>query len=213
MSKTALKALANAQAFMKAAGVEVSLVEFLNDGKSREINGIKLWRNADILASLIINSAANAFQCETTESLKENGFDDMANAVEAYISSNLDDWSQLEWVACKRGAVKPELDRLAEMVNKHIEYLNREALNNGAMASANICHACACLIANDDFEMFSNTFTAQNAQKGVESWYKEWSTLAIAYDKTERDTSFRCECCNERIHGEKFHLILANFRN
>lgn len=213
MSKSALKALANAQAMIKAAGVVVSLVEYLNDGKSRTVNGKKLWRNADILTSLIINSAANCFQTETPESLDQNGYESMAQAVDGYISSNLDDWSQVEWVACKRGDVKPELDRLAEMVNRHIEYLKNEAINNGAMEIAGVCNACACLIANDDADSFSNSFTEKNARIGVASWRKEWGTLSIDHGKTDRDVSFRCDCCGERIHGEKFCLVLANFRN
>lgn len=128
MSKSAIKALVNAQAMLNAAGVVVSLVEYLNDGKSRTVNGKKLWRNADILASLIIDSAANCLQTETPETLNQNGYETMAQAVDGYISSNLDDWSQVEWVSCNRGDVKPELDRLAEMVNGHIEFMRRREL-------------------------------------------------------------------------------------
>ena len=64
MSKSALKALANADAMIKAAGVNnaAPLVEYLNDGKGRTVNGKKLWRNADVLASLLISAAANCFQ-------------------------------------------------------------------------------------------------------------------------------------------------------
>lgn len=78
--------------------------------------------------------------------------------------------------------------------------------------AAHVCHACACLIANDDADNFSNSFTEGNARKGIAAWRGEWATLAINHEQTDRDTSFKCECCGERIHGEKFHLVLANFR-
>lgn len=272
MSKSALKALANADAMIKAAGVHnaAPLVEYLNDGKGRTVNGKKLWRNADVLASLLISAAANCFQTETPETLKENGFADMAEAVDRYVASALDSWSQVEWTACNKGDTREELDRLLDMVNGHIEYMRRRELtapinkqigiNNKRLVetenenernylsninmglremvrringespdyrimpaadeetaihedSAAVCNACACLIANDDADAFSNTFTEKNARIGIASWCNEWNTLSIDHDKTDRDTSFKCDCCGERIHGEKFHLVLANFRN
>ncbi|ENZ5742853.1 hypothetical protein ACGWZF_004255 [Enterobacter hormaechei] len=130
MSKSALKALVNADAMIKAAGVlnAAPLVEYLNDGKSRTVNNKKLWRNADVLASLLVNAAANCFQTETPDTLKENGFKDMAEAVDRYVASALDSWSQVEWMACSKGDTREELDRLLDMVNGHIEYMRRREL-------------------------------------------------------------------------------------
>ena len=69
MSKSALKALANADAMIKTAGImnAAPLVEFLNDGKKRTVGNKKLWRNADVLASLLICAAADCLQTETPE--------------------------------------------------------------------------------------------------------------------------------------------------
>lgn len=269
MSKSAIKALANADAMIKAAGVNnaAPLVEYLNDGKSRTVNNKKLWRNADVLASLLINAAANCFQTETPDTLKENGFKDMAEAVDRYVASALDAWSQVEWMTCSKGDTREELDRLLDMVNGHIEYMRRRELvqpiekqigiNNREIAETNmdgkrttlaiiniglremvkrlkgeaadyrvmpgeevqhadqasVCNACACLIANDDHSVFEGREGYENAKIGIASWCNEWNTLSIDHNKTARDTSFKCDCCGERIHGEKFHLVLANFRN
>lgn len=194
-------------------------MEYLNDGKGRTVNGKKLWRNADILASLIIDSAANCLQTETPETLEQNGYETMAQAVDGYISSNLDDWSQVEWVSCNRGEVKPELDRLADMVNGHLEYLKREALKTGAddHESAVICNLCASLIANDDATGFDYSDDGEkrekNARIGIASWRDEWLTLAVDLDNAENDVSFGCECCGARVHGWRGRLIFANFRN
>lgn len=269
MSKSALKALANADAMIKAAGIlnAAPLVEYLNDGKGRTVNGKKLWRNADVLASLLICAAADCLQTETPETLEENHFKDMAEAVDRYVASALDAWSQVEWMDCKKGETAPELDRLAEMVNGHIEYMRRRELtapiekqigvNNREIAEttldgrrttlaiinsglremvkrlkgetpdyrimpgeevqhadhASVCNACACLIANDDHSAFEGREGYEDAKIGIASWCNEWNTLSIDHDKTAQDVSFSCDCCGARMHGEKFHLVLANFRN
>lgn len=204
----ALNALKDADSMIKAAGVlnAAPLVEYLNDGKSRRVNNIRLWLNADVLASLIINAAANCFQGETPDTLDENGFDDMAQAIDRYVASAIDAWSQVEWESCHTIDNRAELARLAEMAKGHV-------IASAEMDSAKVCNACACLVANDDADMFSNSFTETNARKGIIAWSNEWNTLSIDHDKTDRDVSFNCECCGERIHGERFTLVLANFRN
>lgn len=215
MSKSALKALANAEGMMKAAGVTVCLVEYLNDGKSRTVNGKKLWRNADVLASLIIEAAANCFQSETPESLKENMFDDMSTAVDRYIASALDCWSQWEWQDCQKGATAPELDRLADMVNGHLEYLKKSALEAEDAETAEICNLCASLIVNDDatgFDLADDEKRENNARIGISAWREEWVTLAVEMDEADEDVSFGCACCGARVHGWRGRLILANFR-
>lgn len=123
MSKQAVKALVNAEAFLNRIGVvDVDLVASLNDGKSREVNGKMLWRNAGMLACLIIDSAVNALHGENADTLAANGFADMREAVRAYIASNLDNWSQLEYTAAgHNGDLSLALQRLANEVNAIIE--------------------------------------------------------------------------------------------
>lgn len=128
MSKSAIKALTKAQEFMAAAGVAVNLVGYVTDSNVR-----KSWRNADALAALIINSAANAFQCENSTTFAENFFDDMAEAVERYISSNLDDWDGKSWTQKDTGA---ELDRLAIMVAANMAFESRASIVKHAAEEA-----------------------------------------------------------------------------
>ena len=218
MSKSALKALANADAMIKAAGVNnaAPLVEYLNDGKGRTVNGKKLWRNADVLASLLISAAANCFQTETPDTLKENGFSDMAEAVDRYVASALDSWSQVEWTACNKGDTRAELDRLAEMVSGHLEFMKRAALKADDNESAAICNLCASLIVNDDATGFDFSDDGEkreeNARIGIASWRAEWLTLAVDLDNAENDVSFGCECCGARVHGWRGRVVFANFR-
>lgn len=122
MSKSAIATLNKAAATLATAGVVVDLVAYLNDGKARTVSGKKLWRNADKLAALIVDSAANAFQCENSTTFADNHFDSMADAVDRYISSNLDDWSQSELEDCSSFWKVDQLARLAEMVQRNVAF-------------------------------------------------------------------------------------------
>lgn len=117
MSKSAIKSLNRANEILAVLGLVVK-VDMINDADIR-----KNWRNADVLACLIINSAANALQSENAETFEENMFDDMQDAIDCYIQANLESWNQKEWVARD---VKAELARLAEMVNGQLAYNARE---------------------------------------------------------------------------------------
>lgn len=112
MSKSAIAALTQAQNIITKSGVTVNLVGYIADKNVRQN-----WRNANDLAALIINSAANAFQCENSETLakNQNWFKTMDQAVNAYIDSNLDQWNQKE-VAGLCLVCAAELTRLSEMV-------------------------------------------------------------------------------------------------
>lgn len=137
MSKTAIATLKKAESIMATAGVNVDLVPFLNDGKARKaMDGKKLWRNADKLALLIVDSAANAFQGECSETLSngDNFFKTMTQAVEAYISSNLDCWSQVELEDCSSFFKVDHLARLADMVKANMAFEQREAAHAEALA-------------------------------------------------------------------------------
>lgn len=130
MSKSAIATLNKAQEIIAAAGVTTDLVAFLNDGKSRRGgDGKKLWRNADKLALLIVDSAANAFQGENSLTLSngDNFFKSITQAVEAYISSNLDCWSQVELEDCTSFFKVDHLARLAEMVAANMAFEQRQA--------------------------------------------------------------------------------------
>lgn len=116
MSVSAIKALSKAQQIISAADVTVNLVGYVTDSNVR-----KSWRNADALAALIINSAGNAFQCENSETFADNYFDNMADAVERYISSNLDDWNQKS-AAFMGLKAETELRRLIQMVERNQKY-------------------------------------------------------------------------------------------
>lgn len=114
MSKSAIKALEKAQEVIATSttGTKVNLVGYLTDETIR-----KNWRNADLLACLLINSVANAFQCETAESLEANLFDSMDQAIETYIQSNLDSWNNKTWPDNLRDTTD-QLIRLAVMVER-----------------------------------------------------------------------------------------------
>lgn len=117
MSKSAIKSLNRANEILAVLGLSVN-VDMINDSDIR-----KDWRNADVLACLIINSAANALQSENADTFEENMFDDMQDAINCYTQANLESWNQKEWTARD---VKAELARLAEMVNGQLAYNARE---------------------------------------------------------------------------------------
>ncbi|HED5782852.1 hypothetical protein pEpSNUABM08_75 [Erwinia phage pEp_SNUABM_08] len=271
MSKSAIKALANADAMIKAAGVNnaAPLVEYLNDGKSRTAaNGKKLWRNADVLASLLISAVASCFQCETPDTFAENHFDDMAQAIDRYVASALDSWSQVEWATCRNVGTRGELDHLANMINNHIEYMRRRELvqplekqigaNNRELvtldtgsnkskelavinialremirringespdfrimpsadvvpadeATAKICTSCADYLDNDNLDAFGDGHDdlLQIAAASLRAWSYGWQIIGTDKNNIDQDVSFNCECCKQRIHGQRFTLILS----
>lgn len=125
MSKSAIAALTKAQEIIAAAGVNVNLTGYITDAGVR-----KNWRNADALATLLINSAANAFQCEDSTTFADNFFDNMEEAVERYVSANLDDWNGKSWVQKDTAA---ELGRLADMVARNVMF-EADAAHTEALA-------------------------------------------------------------------------------
>lgn len=128
MSKSAIKSLNKANDILSSLNLTVGVpANWMVDTQAR-----LQFRNADLLACLIINSAANCLQCETEDTIDANLYDTMQQAVEGYIHSNLDCWNQKEWPeSCSD--VNEELARLAEMVECQKRYNEREAAHAEAL--------------------------------------------------------------------------------
>lgn len=119
MSKSAIKSLNRANEILAVLGLSVGVpANWMTDEQARAN-----FKNADLLACLIINSAANALQSENADTFEENMFDDMQDAINCYIQANLESWNQKEWTARD---VKAELAHLAEMVNAQLAYNARQ---------------------------------------------------------------------------------------
>lgn len=128
MSKSAIKALNKANEILSSLNLTVGIpATWMVDTQAR-----RQFRNADLLACLIINSAANALQCETEDTMSDNMYDSMQQAVEGYIHANLDDWHQNTWPESCRD-INAELARLAEMVEVQKRYNEREAAHTEAV--------------------------------------------------------------------------------
>lgn len=116
MSKSAINALNKANVILSSLNLTVGIpANWMTDTQAR-----RQFRKADLLACLIINSAANALECENAASLEANMYDNMQHAIEGYIHSNLDSWSQKDWPASCRD-VNAEIARLAEIVERRKE--------------------------------------------------------------------------------------------
>lgn len=111
MSKVAINQLNKANESLSSLGLSVGSPDAWMENESAR----KGFKNSVMLACLIINSTANALQCEDESTFKENGFTDMQDAINCYIQANLDSWNQKDWPESCRD-VKAELSRLSVMV-------------------------------------------------------------------------------------------------
>jgi hypothetical protein len=111
MSKVAINHLNKANENLSSLGLTVGSPDAWMENESAR----KGFKNSVMLACLIINSTANALQCEDESTFKENGFTDMQDAINCYIQANLDSWNQKDWPESCRD-VKAELSRLSVMV-------------------------------------------------------------------------------------------------
>lgn len=111
MSKVAINHLNKANESLSSLGLTVGSPDAWMENESAR----KGFKNSIMLACLIINSTANALQCEDESTFKENGFTDMQDAINCYIQANLDSWNQKDWPESCRD-VKAELSRLSVMV-------------------------------------------------------------------------------------------------
>lgn len=111
MSKVAINHLNKANESLSSLGLSVGSPDAWMENESAR----KGFKNSIMLACLIINSTANALQCEDESTFKDNGFTDMQDAINCYIQANLDSWNQKDWPESCRDA-KAELSRLSVMV-------------------------------------------------------------------------------------------------
>ena len=120
MSKSAIKYI---RANIKAPAGAAWLVGFINNPEVR-----KNWRNADVLARFLIDTVANAYQCENSTTFADNGHKDMDDAIESYVEANLDDWTQARFLASCFGKQTAEeiSKRLNEWRTKNAEFEARQ---------------------------------------------------------------------------------------
>lgn len=130
MSKSAIKYLTAANEILSALNLTIgNPASWMTNEQARG-----QFKNADLLACLIIDSAANALICENVDTLDETMYDDMQQAVEGYISSNLDDWNQAEWKAnASLCDVKALLQKLLDAVEGQRNYAARQEAHAEAL--------------------------------------------------------------------------------
>ena len=130
MSKSAIKYLTAANEILSALDLTIgNPASWMTNEQARE-----QFKNADLLACLIIDSAANALICENVDTLDETMYDDMQQAIEGYISSNLDDWNQAEWKAnASLCDVKVLLQKLLDAVEGQRNYAARQEAHSEAL--------------------------------------------------------------------------------
>lgn len=130
MSKSAIKYLTAANEILSALDLTIgNPASWMTNEQARA-----QFKNADLLACLIIDSAANALICENVDTLDETMYDDMQQAIEGYISSNLDDWNQAEWKAnASLCDVQALLQKLLDAVEGQRNYAAREEAHAEAL--------------------------------------------------------------------------------
>lgn len=130
MSKSAIKYLTAANEILSALNLTIgNPASWMTNEQARN-----QFKNADLLACLIIDSAANALICENVDTLDDTMYDDMQQAIEGYISSNLDDWNQAEWKAnASLCDVKVLLSKLLDAVEGQRNYAARQEAHAEAL--------------------------------------------------------------------------------
>lgn len=130
MSKSAIKYLTAANEILSALNLTIgNPASWMTNEQARN-----QFKNADLLACLIIDSAANALICENVDTLDDTMYDDMQQAIEGYISSNLDDWNQAEWKAnASLCDVKALLSKLLDAVEGQRNYAARQEAHAEAL--------------------------------------------------------------------------------
>lgn len=175
MSKAAIK-LINAN--VTDTALRAVLMEHLNDAALR-----KSWRNAEILVLAMLDSMANAYQCENSGTFAAHGFTDINHAIECYICANLCEWTQATY---PRAALDQALGRLIAYRTVNAEF------ESAAQGTATF--------APDDME-FLAVFETLNAEQAI--IYTEQCSFFGALDHAGRQRAI------EEAHEQALNIAQA----
>lgn len=200
MSKLAIKYLNQANDVLSSLGLSVGVPSQWMDNQQARTS----FKNSIILACLVIDSTANALQCEDKESMKENGFTDMQDAINCYIQANLDSWTQKDWPESCRD-VNAVLARLSAMVeaiqNKKKD--SKPSIASKIMKSVNLA-SYALVAAIGVSAIATNVQAKDSLSTGLQSFV---STFKNAPDMACRDVGSDGNDAFWRVH---FNEVSAN---
>ncbi len=181
MSKLAIKYLNQANDVLSLLGLSVGVPSQWMDNQQARTS----FKNSVILACLIIDSAANALQCEDEQSMKENGFTDMQDAINCYIQANLDSWTQNDWPESCRdvNAVLSRLSAMVEAVQNKKKKDSKPSIASKIMKSVNLA-SYALVAAIGVSAIAPNVQAKDSLSTGLQSFV---STFKNAPDMACRD--------------------------
>lgn len=181
MSKLAIKYLNQANEALAPLGLSVGVPSQWMDNQQARTS----FKNSIILACLIIDSTANALQCEDKESMKENGFTDMQDAINCYIQANLDSWTQNDWPESCRdvNAVLSRLSAMVEAVQNKKKKDSKPSIASKIMKSVNLA-SYALVAAIGVSAIATNVQAKDSLSTGLQSFV---STFKNAPDMACRD--------------------------
>lgn len=181
MSKLAIKYLNQANDVLSSLGLSVGVPSQWMDNQQARTS----FKNSVILACLIIDSTANALQCEDKESMKENGFTDMQDAINCYIQANLDSWTQKDWPESCRdvNAVLSRLSAMVEAIQNKKKKDSKPSIASKIMKSVNLA-SYALVAAIGVSAIATNVQAKDSLSTGLQSFV---STFKNAPDMACRD--------------------------
>lgn len=194
MSKLAIKYLNQANEALAPLGLSVGVPSQWMDNQQARNS----FKNSIILACLIIDSAANALQCEDKESMKENGFTDMQDAINCYIQANLDSWTQNDWPESCRdvNAVLSRLSAMVEAVQNKKKKDSKSSIASKIMKSVNLA-SYALVAAIGVSAIATNVQAKDSLSTGLQSFV---STFKNAPDMACRDVGSDGNDAFWRVH-------------
>lgn len=194
MSKLAIKYLNQANDVLSSLGLSVGVPSQWMDNQQARTS----FKNSVILACLIIDSTANALQCEDKESMKENGFTDMQDAINCYIQANLDSWTQNDWPESCRdvNAVLSRLSAMVEAVQNKKKKDSKPSIASKIMKSVNLA-SYALVAAIGVSAIATNVQAKDSLSTGLQSFV---STFKNAPDMACRDVGSDGNDAFWRVH-------------
>lgn len=144
----------------------------------------KNWRNADVLARFLIDTVANAYQCENSTTFADNGHADMEDAISSYIEANLCDWDQEKFLASSFGKQTAEeiTARLGEWAFKNAAF---EAKQKAAGIDQDAAHAEALEMAR----AIDTNFRFPAVDEATRVWCEEVRARWLVRRKVVRDAA------------------------